>query len=214
MCLHLSQTPHPERPPLPKKAEKKRRTKAPVKRRFKMRVIAQPMPTNLTLPMSSILPAEPSPMVNTSTATTPKPVTSSAATSIPVTVYNLAQVNFKGIPNPQEQQPEATPTVTTLQTREDTPWSNTMPASTKLFNAKKSWPIPPTDTPAVVKMEKTEVPPRVAAIPHTLVMNKPQNNRPAEEECIWGPHCPICTKEGTEDQNGDRLETQQRTDHP
>ena len=87
-----------------------------------------------------------------------------------------------------------------------------MSASTNLFDARASWPFPPTDTPAVVKMEKTEVPPRVAAIPYTLVMNKPQNNRPAEDECTWGPHCPICAKEeGTEDQNSDRQENQQRT---
>ena len=35
-------------------------------------------------------------------------------------------------------------------------------------------------------MEKTEVPPRVAAIPHALVLNKPQNNRLAEEEYAHG----------------------------
>ena len=115
----------------------------------------------------------------------------------------------------QRQQPEAAPAVTTLQTREDTPWPNTMPASTNLFEARASWPIPPTETPTVVMMEKTEVPPRVAAILHALILNKPQNNRPVEEECIWGPHCPICTKErGAEDWNGDRQENQQRTNTP
>ena len=62
-------------------------------------------------------------------------------------------------------------------------------------------------------MEKTEDPPRLAAIPHTMVLNKPQNNRPVEEKCTLGLHCPMCTKEeeGTEDWNGDRQETQQRT---
>ena len=82
--------------------------------------------------MNPILPAEPIPTVATSTATTQMPVTKSAATSIPVTVYNLAQGKFKGITNPttrfqegkgpstpsfnnpQDQQPEATLTVTTL----------------------------------------------------------------------------------------------------
>ena len=95
-----------------------------------------------------------------------------------------------------------------LQNREDTPWPNTMPASTNLFNARASWPILPTEICAVVKIEKTEVPPRVATIPHTLVLNKPQSNRPAEEESRWGPHCPICAKEeGTEDWNGKRKRT-------
>ena len=236
MYFHLTQTLWPEKTPTPKKTEKKRRAKAPVKRRFKVRVIGQPMPSNPTLLMNPILPAEATPTVFSSTATTQMPVTKSVATFIPVSVYYLAQCKFKGIPypttrfqegegpsapsfnNPQEQQPEAVPTVTTLQNREDTPWPNTMPASTNLFGAKASWPIPPTETSAVVKMEKTEVTPRLAAIPHALVLNKPQinqSNRPAEEECRWGPHCPICTKEeGTEDWNSNRQENQQRTHCP
>ena len=67
--------------------------------------------------------------------------------------------------------------------------------------------------PPTVKVEKTEVPPRVAAISHAMVLPKPQNNRPAEEKCTWGPHCPICKKEeedGTEDWNSG----QQRNHHP
>ena len=55
----------------PQKAEKKRRAKVPVKRRFKVRVITQPMSTNPTLPMNPIPPAEPTPTVATSTVTTP-----------------------------------------------------------------------------------------------------------------------------------------------
>ena len=88
-----------------------------------------------------------------------------------------------------------------------------MPASTNLFKARASWSIPPTETPTVVKMDKTEVPPKVAAIPCAMIFNKPQNNRPVEEKCTWGLHCPICAKEeeGTEDMNSDRQEHQQRT---
>ena len=66
-------------------------------------------------------------------------------------------------------------------------------------------------------MEKVEVPPRVAAIPHAMVLPKPQNNRPVEEKCTWGLHCPICKKEdeeGTEDWNGDTQESQQRNHCP
>ena len=141
------------------------------------------------------------------------PVVKSAATSLPVTVYNLVQGKFEGIPCPtgrpqeeenpsahscnlsqQRQQPEAAPTVTNPQTREDTRGPNIMPVSTNLFEARASWPIPPSETPTVVKVEKTEVPPRVAAIPHALVLNKPQNNRPVKEKCTGGLHCPICTK--------------------
>ena len=189
------------------------------------------MPANPTSPMNLISPAEPTPTVVTSTATTQMQVVKSTATSIPVTVYNLVQGKFKGIPYPtgrpqveenpstpscnmpqQRQQPEATPAVTTLQTRVDTPWPNTVPGSTNLFEARASWPIPLAETPIIVKMEKTEVEPRVATILCAMVLNKPQNNRPAKEKCTWGLHCPICAKEvGTEDWNGDRQENQQRT---
>ena len=95
------------------------------------------------------------------------------ATSIPVTVYTLAQETFKGIPcptrksqedegpstpsssNPKgEQQPETAVTATAPLNRKDTPWSNTMPASMNLFDARASWPILPNDA-SKIKMEKT-----------------------------------------------------------
>ena len=74
-----------------------------------------------------------------------------------------------------------------------------------MFEARANWPIPPTETP-LVKMEKTEVLPKVASIPHAMVLNKHQNNRPEEEKCTRGLHFPICKKEeeGTEDWNSDR----------
>ena len=87
-----------------------------------------------------------------------------------------------------------------------------------LFHARASWPIPPNYTPKV-KMEKTEekIPPKEAAIPCTLVLNKPHSNKPAEDECRWGLHCPICRKsaskpkaESTEDWNGTRQETREK----
>ena len=68
-----------------------------------------------------------------------------------------------------------------------------------------------------VKVEKAEVPPRVAAIPHAMVLPKPQDNKPVEEKCTWEPHCSICKKEeqeGTEDWNGYRPENQQRNHYP
>ena len=132
---------------VPKKGKKKRRAKTPVKRRYKVRVIARPMPATPTSPMNPILPAEPTATVATSTTTTQMPVVKSTATSIPLTVYNLVQGKFEGIPYPtgrpqvqenpstpscnipqQSQQPEGTPTAISLQAREDTSWSNTMPA--------------------------------------------------------------------------------------
>ena len=104
----------PRKTPIPKNAEQKRRAKAPVKRRFKVRVITEPIPTNHTL-----LP-EPTPIVVTTMVTSPMPVARSAATTtaaIPVTVYNLAQGKFKGIlystDRLQEKEGFSTPAVTT-----------------------------------------------------------------------------------------------------
>ena len=67
---------------------------------YHWRVITQPMPANPTLPMNPIPSAELTATVATSTATIQMPMVKSAATSIPVTVYNLAQGTFEGIPYP------------------------------------------------------------------------------------------------------------------
>ena len=87
---------------VPKKVEKRRRAKALVKRRYKVRVIAKPMPAIPNSLVNPILPAEPIPTVATPTVIAQMPVVKSAATSIPVTVYNLAQGKFEGIPTSQE----------------------------------------------------------------------------------------------------------------
>ena len=161
------------------------------------------------------------------------------STPIPVTLYNLAQSRIQEIPNPpirtsqeeggastpnrdnppKAQQPKATTTATDPQTREDTPWPNTMPASTNFFVARASWPIPPneTSTPIFIKMEKAEerTPPKIAAIP-CMMVNKPPQNK-AEEMCGWGLHCPICKKstpnimaENSEDWNRNRQDQLER----
>ena len=158
----------PQKTPVPKKAEKKKRAKMLVKMRFKVRVIAQPMPTNPTLPVNPALFTDPTPTVVTTMVTSTqmpvaKPTTTTTISSlIPVTVYNLAQGKFKGVPYParksqeeegpsapsgnnppEEQQPKAVATTTALQNREDTPSTNTMPASDNLFVKRASCPIPP-----------------------------------------------------------------------
>ena len=233
----------PRKTPVPKKAEKKRRAKVPVKRRFKVRVIAQPMPTNPTLATNLTLSTQPTPTMATTMVTIQMPMARAAiitATGIPLTVYSLAQGKFKGVPYPTkrlqeeeglstpssnnplvEQQSKAAVTATVPQKREDTPWHNTMPASTNLFKARTSWPIPPVEAPTAIKMEKTEekTPPRVAAISHTMT-NKPHQGK-AEEKCGWGLHCPICMKtipnqkvESTEDWNSEGQDNQKRNYYP
>ena len=71
-------------------------------------------------------------------------------------------------------------------------------------------------TPTFVKTEKADekTPPKQAAISHAMILNKPQNSKPEEEACGWGPQCPICTQsqsipninaeDSEEDWNGDR----------
>ena len=102
-----------------------------------------------------------------------------------------------------QQQPKATTTATftALLTRDDTLWQSTVLASTKLFVARSSWPIPPNvnevPTPTSVKTEKSDekTSPKQAAITCAMVLNKlPQNSKLAEEACAWGPQCPICTQ--------------------
>ena len=201
----------PWKTPVLKKAEKKKRAKAPVKRMFKVRVIVH------SLTMNPNLSANPTPTAVTITTTSSQmPVTKPAtATSksilIPVTAYNLAQAKFKVIPYPirksQEEEDPSTPsgnnapkvqqseaiiTAAALWTREDTPWPNTIPVSTNLFVERALWPIPPYNdevpTPTFVTTEKAEdrTPPKLAAIPYTM---PPQNK--SEEMCRWGLHCPI-----------------------
>ena len=129
-----------------------------------------------TTPVNST-PTVHTPMV--ATTATQMPVVKSAATSISVTVYNLAKGKFDEVPYPSERlqaeetpsihnpnppQLEVVPNAPTFQTRDDTPWSNTTPASTNLFEARAGWPVPHTPAPSV-KVENTEVPPQIAVIP-------------------------------------------------
>ena len=104
--------PSPQKKLVPKKAQKKKRKKAPVKRRFKVRVFVQPMPNNPTLPMNPTLLTNPTPTAVTTKMTSTQmsvagPATTTAKTSlIPVTVYNLAQGKFKEIPYPTRKSHE------------------------------------------------------------------------------------------------------------
>ena len=151
--------------PGPKMSEqKKRRTRVPTKRRYKVRVIAQPIPTTPTTPVNST-PTVPSPTV--ATTSTQMPMVKSTAMSILVMVYNLATGKFAEVPyptgrpwnerNPSVHSPNPPPleTIPNAPVRWDTPWPSTESASKNLFGTRKDWPIPPTPAPTV----KTEVPP-------------------------------------------------------
>ena len=155
--------------------DKKKRTKIPGKRQFKVRLIETSLPVDAEPEVVATIATSLQTSVVKPTTTTTKP------TPIPLTVYNLAQSKIQKISNPtrkfqeeespfspnhdnppMSQQPKATTATTSTAplTRDDTPWPNTMPALTNLFVARASWPIPPNvnkvPTPTFVKTEKAD----------------------------------------------------------
>ena len=127
----------------------------------------------------------------------------SAATSIPVTVYNLAQGRFEGSPTPQESPkwkkilpPPSCNMLNKGNNLKPYPlsqpsMSERIPHGLTLCQSPQTCSRPgqigqfPLTKHPQVKMEKADIPPRVAAIPHAMVLNKPKNNKPAEENFTW-----------------------------
>ena len=91
----LGKTTSPQKTPVPKRAaDKNKRTKTPIKRQFKVRLIKKSLPVN----------TEPE-VVATTTASTQKQVVKPKAAAakpspIPLTVYNLSRTKVQEIPNP------------------------------------------------------------------------------------------------------------------
>ena len=145
---------------VPKRAaNKKKRTKTLIKRQFIVRLVEKPLLINI----------EPEAVATTATAKQTSMVqrtaTAAKQNSIPLTVCNLSSPKVQEMPNPtmkksleregmftpncgsplmeqQQPKPTATATFATPLTRDDTPWPNTVPASTNVFVAR-SWPFPP-----------------------------------------------------------------------
>ena len=208
----LGKTTSPQKTSVPKRAAgKKKRTKTSIKRQFMVRLVEKSLPVN----------TEPE-VVATTTASTQTSVVKPTATAarlnpIPLTAYDLSKTKAQEIPNPtrrkfqegegpftpncgnppmEQQQPKATATTTfaASPTRDDTPWPNTVPASTHLFLARSSWPISPNGnevpTSTFFKTEKSDekAPPKQAAILHTMVMGKLAKNNKSAEKCVDGNH--------------------------
>ena len=210
--------------PGPKTSDKRRRTML-AKRRFKVRVLAQPIPTNPTptTPVNSS--ASTSKVATTSTQ---MPVVRSTIESILVMVYKLVMGKFAEVPYPtarpqneghpsiQSSNPPLLEDIPNAPVRQGTPWPSTGSASENLFDTRKDWPIPPTPAPTPALTVKTEAPPQVAVIPCVTVMPKQ-----VTEKCLWGLHCPICKneEEDEEDWDDNRQKEQprmhpQNTQHP
>ena len=84
-----------------KKAEKKRRARALVKIRYKVKVITQALPTIPTSPVSPMPPIVPTPTVASSTASTQMFVVKASATSIPGLYIIWCKGNLKEFPTQQ-----------------------------------------------------------------------------------------------------------------
>ena len=199
--------------PGPKASDKRKRTML-AKRRYKVRVLTQPIPSSPTL-------TAPTPTV--ATTSTQMPVTRSTGTeSIPITVYKLATGKFAEVPYPtarpqneghpsiQGSNPPPQEDIPNTPVRQGTLCPSAGLASEDLFETRKDWPIPPTPTPTPAPTVKTEVPPQVAVIPYAKVIPKQ-----VAERCSWGQHCPICKneEEHVEDWDDDRNKDQPRM-HP
>ena len=167
------------------------------KRKYKMRVLAQPVPASPTAPVNSTTPA---PMV--ATTSTQTPVTRSATRSIMVMVYKLATGQFPEVPYPttrpqdeghlltQNSNPPPLEDIPSAPVRQGPPWPNVGSASENFFETRKDWPIPPTPVLTPAPTIKTEAPPQVAVSPCAMVIPKQ-----AAGGCSWGLHCPICKNE-------------------
>ena len=82
-------------------AGKKRRTRAPVKGRYKVRVIAQPIPTTPT-PTAPVNLTSTVPSPTVATTSTQVSMIKSAPAPIPVMVYNLTKGNLMEFPTQQK----------------------------------------------------------------------------------------------------------------
>ena len=157
----------------------KRKTKVLVKK-IQGELIAQPLPVTTTTNPPTTLSMTTTPTVTVSapimatTAAQTMPVMQQILEMIPVTMHNIAKGKHEKpqpelnslIPPPMEDAAEAP----VFKVREDTPWPNTEPVDSNLFEAKADWPISPSPTPTFravssVPIVKTEA-------PHTTVIPK------------------------------------------
>ena len=101
---------------------------------------------------------------------------------------------FKQTPCPptitQNSNPPLLEDIPSVPSRQGTPCLNEGSVEENLFETRKDYPIPPTPVPTPAPTIKTEEQPKIAAIPHTMVMPKQ-----VTEKCSWGPHCPICVND-------------------
>ena len=192
--------------PGPKTSDKRRRTVL-TKRRYKVRVIVQPIPTTQTptAPLNSAAPT-----TTVATPPTQTPLVMSVAESILVMVYKLAKGKFDEVPYPtgrpqneghppiQSSNPPPLEEIPNAPVRHGTPWPSTGSASENLFDTRKDWLIPPTPAPTLALIVKMQAPCQVAVIPHAMVTPKQ-----VAEKCSWGLHCPICKKEEEHEEDWD-----------
>ena len=139
----------------------------------------------------------------------------STAESIPVTVYKLAKGHFAEVPHPTTRSlndntsPPLLEDIPSTPVRQGTPGLMQDQPQRIYLRPRRTGQFPLLQSPHLLPTIKTEEPPKIAAIPHAMVMPKQTT-----EICSWGLHCPIYKneEEHEEDWDGD-LQNQPRM-HP
>ena len=172
--------------PVPKKAidrRQKKRSRMPIRKQFKVRLVEKPLSHNRKPEATATTAtATQTPMMKPTATSIKGP--NAKLTPIPLAVYNMPSAKMQEVPRssmqrpqggevplipnlnnpPMKQQPKplqpkapATASDAIPPTRDDTPWPNTVPASTNLF-VGQSWLISlngnEIPTLALIKMEK------------------------------------------------------------
>ena len=138
-------------------------------RGYKVRVLAQPVPTTTTPTVSTV--------------STQMPAVRYATASILVMVYTLPTGQFAEVPHPtgrlQDKRnssvysnPPPLEVILNAPVRQGTPWPYSESAPEKLFEVRKEWPIPHTPVPTPAPTIKTEAPPQIAVILIMIVRPK------------------------------------------
>ena len=147
------------------------------------------------------------------TVSTQTPIVRSTAESVLVTIYKLTIGQFAEVPLPttssinENSNSPPQEDICNAPVRQGAPWPNAGSASENLFETRKDWLISPTPVPTPAPTIKAEEQPKIAAIPHVMVMPKQTT-----EKCSWDCIAPSAKNEDEpreEDWDGD-LQNQPR----
>ena len=130
------------------------------------------------------------------------------------TTTHPPQANAKAPVNPESQQSPTSenncPSLEDALICASTPWPEAGRMSGNLFELRKDWPIPPANNTATTTAINPKLP-VVKVEPQDPDQSNPSSTVPKQEQCRWGPNCPIC-KNAEEDWDGEHQKQFQQTD--